>query len=150
MQLQEIFIYKHCMMCSYFQLKIRLLTSVVVGIETFMEKKKNKTRSTTMQKHCTVRWRKTWITQFDACHWNYWKSFHLSQGGAGSDIEKTTLGRKRRIKGSKNQGTWVRVWAQTFPCLQWLTCMCTLLCWCDCESFFYSNVYFFIFTRLKT
>lgn len=46
MQLQEIVIYKHCMMHSYFQLKIRLLISVVVGIETFTENKTKQNRQT--------------------------------------------------------------------------------------------------------
>lgn len=38
MQLQGIVIYKYHMMHSYFLLKLRLLTSVVVGIETYTVK----------------------------------------------------------------------------------------------------------------
>lgn len=38
MQLQGIVIYKHRMMRSYFLLKLGLLTSVVLGIETYTVK----------------------------------------------------------------------------------------------------------------
>lgn len=33
-QLQGIVIYKHCRVCSYLLLKLKLLTSVVVGLES--------------------------------------------------------------------------------------------------------------------